>query len=141
MVNRNASGFTLLEIMVVVVIIGIMAAVVSPVIFGRIKDTREVKIKSDIQQISSALKLYRLDNFNYPSTEQGIEALVSQPSGDPPAKNWSPYLERLPKDPWGRPYGYQGPEDQGEFDIYSLGADGQEGGEGEDKDIRYTDIQ
>lgn len=132
---KQNSGFTLLEIMVVVVIIGIMATAITPLVMGRIHDARVAKAKQDIQQIESSLKMYKLDNFNYPSLEQGLDALVNQPAGDPPAKNWKQYLERLPNDPWGNPYQYLNPGTQGKIDIFSYGADGQEGGDEENKDI------
>lgn len=128
-------GFTLIEIMVVVVILGILAALIAPNVINRIDDAQSVKIKQDLRTIESALKLYRLDNFRYPDTEAGLEALVTPPQ-DPNA-HWPAggYLDRLPKDPWDRPYQYLYPGNQGEFDIYTLGRDGQPGGEGLDADI------
>jgi general secretion pathway protein G len=125
-------GFTLIEIMVVVVIIGLLATLVLPRVLGRQDQAMIAKAKADIQALSSALKLYKLDNFNYPSTEQGLEALIRQPSGEPPAKNWKKggYVERLPSDPWGNPYQYLSPGEKMEFDIWSFGADGRGGGEG-----------
>jgi general secretion pathway protein G len=123
-------GFTLIEIMVVVVIIGLLATLVLPRVLGRQEEAFVAKAKSDIRALSSALKLYKLDNFNYPGTDQGLEALVSQPSGDPPAKNWKDggYIERLPTDPWGYAYQYLSPGDKMDFDLWSNGSDGRPGG-------------
>lgn len=128
--QRSQSGFTLIEIMVVVVILAILAAAVVPRIMGRPDEARITKAKQDIRALESALELYRLDNFNYPSTQQGLDALVRQPSGDPPARNWKSggYVKTLPKDPWGNSYQYLNPGVRGEVDIYSLGADGRPGG-------------
>ena len=133
--SRDQRGFTLIEIMVVVVILGILAALIAPNVIIRIDEAQVVKVKQDIRAIESALKLYRLDNFRYPETEQGLDALVTPPQ-DPNAR-WPAggYLERLPRDPWDRPYMYLYPGNQGEFDVYSLGRDGQQGGEGLDADI------
>ncbi len=134
--SRRASetGFTLIEIMVVVVILGILAALVAPNVIGRIGDAQTNAAKSDIRAIESAMKLYRMDNFRYPTTDQGIDALVQRPAD---AKNWPPggYLDKLPKDPWGEPYRYLNPGQNGEIDIFTLGADNQPGGEGVDADI------
>ena len=125
-------GFTLIEIMVVVVIIGLLATLVLPRVLGRQDQAMIAKSKVDVQALSSALKLYKLDNFNYPSTEQGLEALVKKPAGDPPAKYWKKggYIDRLPADPWGNAYQYLSPGDKLEFDVWSFGADGRSGGEG-----------
>ena len=130
-------GFTLIEIMVVVVIIGLLATLVLPRVLGRQDQAMIAKAKVDIQAISSALKLYKLDNFNYPSTSQGLEALVKQPGGDPPAKNWKKggYVERLPADPWGNPYQYLSPGEKMEIDLWSFGSDGRTGGEGTGAEI------
>lgn len=135
--KRSQSGFTLIEIMVVVVILGILAAIAVPRIMNRPDTARITKAKQDIRVIESALKLYRLDNFQYPSTDQGLQALVEQPAGDPPAKNWKSggYLDRLPKDPWGNPYQYLSPGVKGEIDIFTLGADARPGGEEASADI------
>jgi len=140
---RLQSGFTLIEIMVVVIILGILAAIVAPNVIGRIGDAQISAAKQDIRGIEQALKLYRLDNFDYPSTEQGLAALSSEPA-DPNIRNWKgPYLERLPKDPWGNEYEYVYPGNRNTagVDIYTLGRDGRPGGEGEDADIGNWDIE
>lgn len=131
------AGFTLIEIMVVVVIIGVLVAIVAPRVMDRPDTARIVKAKQDIRVLESALNLYRLDNYVYPSTEQGLEALVVQPSGEPAAKNWKQggYVDRLPKDPWGGAYQYLNPGVHAEIDIYTLGADNRPGGEGVNADI------
>jgi general secretion pathway protein G len=130
-------GFTLLEVMVVVVILGILAALVVPKIISRPDEARAIAAKQDIASLMQALKLYRLDNQRYPSTEQGLQALVARPASAPLAPNWKTggYVERLPKDPWGNPYQYLNPGLHGELDVFSLAADGAPGGEGNDADI------
>ncbi len=135
-------GFTLLEILIVVAIIAILAAVVVPKIVGRVDDAQISKVKSDIKALEAALDLYRLDNFQYPSTDQGLQALVSKPAGEPEPRNWKPggYIKRLEKDPWGHDYQYLNPGEHGEVDIFSLGADGQLGGEGLAADIGNWDV-
>jgi general secretion pathway protein G len=143
---RGASrplGFTLIEVMVVVIILGILAAVVVPKIMDRPDVARVTKARHDIRAIQSALDLYRLDNFAYPSTDQGLEALVTRPSGTPEARNWKQggYLDRVPIDPWGKPYQYLNPGQHGEIDIYSLGADGGAGGEGVNADIGSWNLE
>lgn len=132
-----AHGFTLIEIMVVVAILGILAALVVPKIMGRPDEARIVAAKQDIATIKQALNLYRLDNQRYPTTEQSLQALVEKPTSGPIPGNWKAggYLERLPKDPWGAPYQYLNPGVHGEVDIFSLGADSAAGGEGNDADI------
>ena len=134
---RQSAGFTLIEVMVVVAILGILAALVVPRIMDRPDEARIVKARNDIRVLSNQLDLYKLDNFVYPSTDQGLEALVSPPSGQPEAPNWKNggYLDRLPSDPWGRPYQYLQPGQHGDFDLYSLGADGRPGGEGVNAEI------
>jgi general secretion pathway protein G len=135
-------GFTLIEIMVVIVILGILAALVVPRVLERPDEARAVAAKSDVAAILAALKLYRLDNQRYPTTEQGLSALVAKPTAAPIPPNWKPngYLERLPKDPWGQPYQYLNPGLHGEIDVFSFGADGQPGGNGIDADIGSWDI-
>jgi len=141
--TQRQQGFTLIEIMVVLVILGLLAAAVAPSVIGKADEARVKRAKTDIRAISSALDLYKLDNYNYPSTEQGLEALVNRPSGFPEAKNWNQdgYLKSFPKDPWERDYLYISPGTNGAFDIYSFGADGKEGGEGYDADISNWDIE
>jgi general secretion pathway protein G len=130
-------GFTLIEIMVVVVILGILAAIVVPRVLDRPDMARVVKARQDIRTLESALNLYRLDNYNYPTTDQGLEALVTKPSGSPEPRNYAKggYIDRLPLDPWQRPYLYLSPGENGAIDIYTLGADGVPGGEDVDADI------
>lgn len=129
-------GFTLLEIIVVVAIIAILAAYIAPKVAGRVDDARISKAKSDIRVLESSLELYKLDNFVYPSGEQGLDALVNKPSGEG-TRNWREggYIKKLNKDPWGNPYQYQYPGSNGEFDVFSLGSDAAAGGEGEAADI------
>lgn len=140
--RSHQNGFTLIEIMVVVVILGILAAVVVPRIMDRPDAARVVKAKQDIRVLGSALDLYKLDNYNYPSTQQGLQALVTKPSGDPEPKNWKAggYIKSLPNDPWGNPYQYLQPGTHGEYDIFSLGADGKPGGDGMNADIGNWDL-
>jgi general secretion pathway protein G len=130
-------GFTLIEVMVVVVILAILAALIVPKIMGRPDEARAVAARQDIATIVQALRLYRLDNTRYPTTEQGLAALVARPTVAPAAPNWKAggYLERLPRDPWGNPYLYLNPGIRGEIDVFSYGADGAAGGEGVDADI------
>jgi general secretion pathway protein G len=133
-------GFTLIELMVVLVILGVLAALIAPRLMDRPDEARVIAAKQDIAAIGQALKLYRLDNMRYPSTDQGLQALVSKPTIEPLPTNWkgNGYLERLPQDPWGHPYLYLQPGRQGEIDVYSLGADGQPGGEGNDAEKDAT---
>lgn len=130
-------GFTLIELLIVITIISILGALIVPKIMGRPDEARIIAAKQDIAAISQALKLYRLDNMRYPSTEQGLQALVKKPTVAPEPLNWkgNGYLERLPNDPWGHPYQYLQPGLHGEIDVMSLGADGEQGGEGNDADI------
>jgi general secretion pathway protein G len=132
-------GFTLLEIMVVVVIIGLLAAIVAPQFIGNIDKAAVTRAKGDLRGIETALNLYRLDNFRYPSTSDGLQALVTNP-GEATAPNWKQQLRRLPTDPWNHPYQYAYPGQHGEFDVFTYGADGQEGGEGINADIGNWDL-
>lgn len=138
----SQSGFTLLEIMVVVVIIGLLAAIVAPKLIGNIDTAQVNRAKQDIRSIETALNLYRLDNFKYPTTDQGLQALVTNP-GDTVAPNWKPggYLMRIPRDPWNNPYHYRYPGQHGDFDVWTYGADGKEGGEGTNADIGNWNIE
>ena len=140
--RTRAHGFTLIEIMVVIVILGVLAALVVPSILSRTDDARIVAAKSDIASIRQALKLYRLDNQRYPTTEQGLDALVAKPTDPPIPPNWKPggYLEKLPRDPWGRPYQYLNPGLKGDVDVFTYGADGKPGGTGVDADIGSWDL-
>jgi general secretion pathway protein G len=138
--QRNGRGFTLLEILVVVAIIGILASIALP----RFMDSQDNALKTatlaNIKSMETALQMYKVDNFNYPSTEQGLAALRAKPSGDPAANNWKgPYLDSEPKDAWGFPLQYLRPGQHGDFDVYSLGADGKPGGEKADADIGNWD--
>jgi len=135
--TRHARGFTLIEVMVVVVILGLLAAIVVPRVMSRPDEARVVAARADIAAVTQALKLYRLDNTIYPTTDQGLAALVSRPTNDPVPLNWKPggYLDRVPKDPWGTDYQYLNPGTHGEIDVFSLGADRQPGGEGNNADI------
>ena len=135
-------GFTLIEIMVVVVIMGILAALVVPKLMGRADDARITAARQDIATMMQALKLYKLDNQRYPTTEQGLKALVSKPTSGPAANGWKNggYVEKLPKDPWGGQYQYLSPGVKGEVDVFSYGADGQPGGSGNDADIGSWDL-
>lgn len=128
-------GFTLIELMVVLVIIGVLAALIVPNVLERADDARATAAKTDVNNVMQALKLYKLDNQNYPTAEQGLQALVVRPGSGPAAPNWKSYLEKLPNDPWGRPYQYLNPGIKGPVDVMSFGADGQAGGEGKDADI------
>ena len=128
-------GFTLIELMVVLVIIGVLAALIVPNVLDRADDARATAAKTDVNNIVQALKLYKLDNLRYPSAEQGLAALVVKPTTSPVPPNWKPYLEKLPNDPWNNPYRYLNPGIQGEIDVLSFGADGQAGGEGKNADV------
>jgi len=135
MTKADGSGFTLVEIMVVVVILAVLAAIVVPRVVGRADEARAVAAKQDIASVLQALKLYRIDNSRYPGNAQGLGALVTRPTTEPLAENWKSYLDRLPGDPWGRTYLYLNPGVHGEIDVFSLGADGNPGGDGADADI------
>jgi len=138
---HQMKGFTLIEIIVVVVIIGLLAAVIAPNILGQVEEARVKKALSDLRALESALNLYRLDNFNYPSTEQGLEALVTKPSGDLEAKNWRKggYIQRMPLDPWKNEYQYT--NSGAAIDIFTYGADGRLGGEDGNKDLSTADLR
>ncbi|EIK55049.1 general secretion pathway protein G [Stutzerimonas stutzeri TS44] len=140
--RRTQGGFTLIEIMVVVVILGILAALVVPQVMSRPEQAKVTVAKGDIKAVAAALDMYKLDNFAYPSTQQGLEALVSKPTGNPQPKNWNRdgYLKRLPKDPWGNDYQYLSPGTRGQFDLYSFGADGKPGGSDLNADIGSWDL-
>ncbi|MBI5268950.1 MAG: type II secretion system major pseudopilin GspG [Burkholderiales bacterium] len=133
--RRAQAGFTLIEIMVVVVIIGVLAALIGPAVLDRADDAKATAAKADVGNLMQALKLYKLDNGRYPTAEQGLDALVRRPTVGTIPPNWHPYVEKLPADPWGHPYQYANPGVKGEIDVFSLGADGQAGGEGRDADI------
>ena len=139
--GSKARGFTLIEIMVVVVIMGIMAALIVPKLMGRSDDARIIAAKQDVATLMQALKLYKLDSQRYPTTEQGLQALITKPTTGPAANGWKTggYLDKLPKDPWGNPYQYLSPGIKGEIDVFSFGADGQPGGVGNDADIGSWD--
>jgi general secretion pathway protein G len=128
-------GFTLIELMVVLVIIGVLAALIVPNVLDRADDARVTAARTDVNNLMQALKLYKLDNQRYPSSEQGLQALVSKPTVGQIPPNWKPYLDKLPNDPWGRPYQFANPGLRSEIDVYSLGADGVVGGEGKSADI------
>jgi len=135
--TRRQRAFTLIEIMVVIAILGILAALIVPKIMSRPDEARRVAARQDIGTVMQALNLYRLDNGRYPSQDQGLQALVVKPSTDPVPNNWKEggYLERLPSDPWGHPYQYLNPGVHGEIDVFSYGAEGKPGGQGNDTDI------
>jgi general secretion pathway protein G len=140
--TRVSAGFTLVEILVVIVILGVLAALVVPRIIERPDEAKVIAAKSDIATIMQAMKLYRLDNQRYPTGEQGITALIAKPDQPPVPPNWKPggYLERLPKDPWGRPYVYLNPGVRSDIEVFSFGADGQPGGTGFDADVGSWDL-
>ena len=130
-----ARGFTLIELMVVLVIIGVLAALIVPNVLDRADDARAAAAKTDVNNLMQALKLYKLDNQRYPTGEQGLQALLAKPTTGPVPVNWKVYVDKLPADPWGRAYQYLNPGVKGEIDVLSFGADGQAGGEGKNADI------
>ncbi|BAP77341.1 general secretion pathway protein G [Pseudomonas sp. MT-1] len=140
--ERKQGGFTLIEIMVVVVILGILAALVVPQVMNRPDQAKVTVAKGDIKAIGAALDMYKLDNYSYPSTQQGLDALVEKPGGNPQPKNWNRdgYLKRVPKDPWGNEYQYLSPGTEGAYDLYSYGADGKQGGSELNADIGNWDL-
>ena len=129
------AGFTLIELMVVLVIIGVLAALIVPNVLDRAEDARVMAARTDVNNLMQALKLYKLDNQRAPTSEQGLQALIAKPTTGPIPTNWKPYLDKLPNDPWGRPYQYLNPGIKGEIDVMSFGADGQPGGEGKNADV------
>jgi len=137
--RRFSAGFTLIELMVVLVIIGVLAALIVPNVLERADDARSTAAKTDVNNLMQALKLYKLDNQRYPTSEQGLQALQAKPTTGPIPGNWKPYLDKLPNDPWGRPYQYLNPGIKGEIDVMSFGADGQAGGEGKNADVGSWD--
>ncbi|GAD80516.1 MULTISPECIES: type II secretion system major pseudopilin GspG [Vibrio] len=141
--NKKQQGFTLLEVMVVVVILGILASFVVPNLLGNKEKADQQKAITDIVALENALDMYKLDNSVYPTTDQGLDALVSRPTGSPEPRNYRAdgYIRRLPKDPWGYDYQYLSPGDNGNIDIFTLGADGQDGGEGSSTDIGNWNLQ
>lgn len=132
---KRQAGFTLIELMVVLVIIGVLAALIVPNVLDRADDARVTAARTDVNNLMQALKMYRLDNQRYPTAEQGLRALVARPTANPAPPNWRPYLDKLPADPWSLPYQYLNPGVHGEVDVLSFGADGKAGGEGRDADI------
>ncbi|NWN90552.1 type II secretion system major pseudopilin GspG [Marinobacter adhaerens] len=139
---QSTRGFTLIEIMVVMVILGLLVAVVAPNIMGRSDQAKVTVAETQLTNITKALDLYRLDNSHYPSTQQGLEALVSRPSGTPEPRNWNPdgYMKSIPEDPWGNDFQYVSPGIEGPYDLYSYGSDGQEGGDGDAADISARNV-
>jgi general secretion pathway protein G len=133
--RRLQRGFTLIELMVVLLIIGVLAALIVPNVLDRADDARVTAAKTDVNNLMQALKLYRLDNQRYPTAEQGLQALRAKPTTAPVPPNWKSYLDQLPNDPWGQPYVYLNPGIKAEVDVMSFGADGQAGGEGKNADI------
>ena len=133
--RMRSTGFTLIELMVVLVIIGVLAALIVPNVLNRADDARVTAARTDVNNLMQALKLYKLDNQRFPSAEQGLQSLVARPSVGSAPPNWKPYLDKLPNDPWGRAYQYMNPGIKGEVDVLSFGADGQAGGEGNNADI------
>jgi general secretion pathway protein G len=133
--RRGSRGFTLLELMVVIVIIGVLAALIAPNVLSRVGQAKITAAKTDINSLMNALKIYKLDNGRYPSSDQGLQALVAKPTTGTIPDNWKSYLDKLPEDPWHHPYQYANPGVHGDIDVFSFGADGQAGGEGDDADI------
>jgi general secretion pathway protein G len=132
---RRAAGFTLIELLVVLVIIGVLAGLIVPNVLNRAEEARVTAARTDVNNLVQALKLYKLDNQRFPTAEQGLQALVAKPTAGPAPPNWKPYLDKLPNDPWGRAYQYANPGVKGEIDVYSLGSDGQPGGDGTNADV------
>ncbi|HSO45941.1 MAG TPA: type II secretion system major pseudopilin GspG [Rhodoferax sp.] len=135
LLRRLQRGFTLIELMVVLLIIGVLAALIVPNVLDRADDARVTAAKTDVANLMQALKLYRLDNMRYPTAEHGLQALLVKPTTPPVPNNWKNYLDKLPQDPWGQPYIYLNPGIKGEVDVMSYGADGQAGGDGRNADL------
>ena len=133
--HRRTRGFTLIELLVVLVIIGVLGALIVPNLFSGLDDARSTAARTDINTLMQGLKRYKLDNQRFPAAEQGLDALVRKPTVGAVPPNWKPYLDKLPNDPWGRPYQFANPGVKGPIDVFSYGADGQAGGEGKDEDI------
>ena len=133
--QRRRRGFTLIELLVVISIIGVLGALIVPNVLDRLDDSKVTAAQTQVGSLMQQLKLYKLDNQRYPSAEQGLEALVRKPTAGTIPSNWRPYLDKMPVDPWGKPYQYANPGVKGEIDVYSFGADGKVGGEGRDADI------
>lgn len=136
-IQRRQSGFTLMEIMVVIFIIGLLVAIVAPNVLGNQDQAMQQKVRADLATLEQALDMYRLDNLRFPTREQGLQALIVRPTSEPLPRAWREdgYIRRLPKDPWGQDYQYRIPGQHGRYDVYSLGADAADGGEGNDADI------
>ena len=135
LLTRPSRGFTLIELLVVLVIIGVLGALIVPNLFSSVDDARRTAARTDINTLMQSLQRYKLDNHRFPTAEQGLAALVTKPTTGAIPPNWRPYQNKLPNDPWGRPYQYANPGVKGEVDVFSYGADGQPGGEGNDADI------
>ena len=133
--QRRRRGFTLIELLVVISIIGVLGALIVPNVLDRLDDSKVTAAQTQVGSLMQQLKLYKLDNQRYPSAEQGLDALVHKPTAGAIPPNWRPYLDKMPVDPWGKPYQYANPGVKGEIDVYSFGADGKVGGEGRDADI------
>ncbi len=142
-IQRHQKGFSLIEIMVVLVIIGMLASIVGPNVINVLSSGNKQKVKADFSSFETALKMYKVENYIYPNSEQGLDALVSKPTSAPEPRNYPAegYIPKLPNDPWGNPYQYISPGDSKPYDIYSLGADGINGGEGDDADMSVWDAE